>query len=174
MKSQSDTPRPARIMECPSGGELHLEHSEICKKHNCEPVGEYRALAESRPSADAPPHHCCLRCGWTPIEGMEGYLRIHGDEAQCLRCNDKLFGQIDPYPEAEGAAVQPPAPTTCSHPAELKVRTIETNTEICEFCETRDERRDALEMEAHYKAISRVQAAEITRLREALDKFEQK
>ena len=34
--------------------------------------------------------HCCLRCGWTPIEGMERYAEIHGLEAKCLRCGDTL------------------------------------------------------------------------------------
>ncbi len=34
--------------------------------------------------------HCCLRCGWRPIQGMDGYLQIHGETATCLQCHDTL------------------------------------------------------------------------------------
>lgn len=53
--------------------------------------------------------HCCLRCGYTPIEGMKEYLLIHGEEAKCCRCGDALVGQTDPYPEMAAAPVAVPA-----------------------------------------------------------------
>lgn len=43
------------------------------------------------------PFHCCYRCGWYPVEGMEEYMGIHGAEARCVRCGDLLAGQKDPY-----------------------------------------------------------------------------
>lgn len=48
--------------------------------------------------------HCCLRCGWVPIEGMEKFLSIHGDEARCLGACGEILPHnppfVDPYEEA--------------------------------------------------------------------------
>lgn len=45
-------------------------------------------------------YHCCKRCGFRPIEGMTKYMMIHGvDEAACIVCKERLYGQEDPYPE---------------------------------------------------------------------------
>lgn len=44
--------------------------------------------------------HCCLFCGWVPIEGMEEYLSIHREEAECIHCKKKLPHKppyTDPY-----------------------------------------------------------------------------
>lgn len=38
---------------------------------------------------DNPPH-CCLECGFVPVEGMLRYLQIHGDKADCVSCGAKL------------------------------------------------------------------------------------
>ncbi len=40
---------------------------------------------------------CCLRCGWTPLEGIKEYRSIHGNDAYCIRCNESLVNQPDPY-----------------------------------------------------------------------------
>jgi hypothetical protein len=38
----------------------------------------------------------CQVCGWVPVEGMKAYMRIHGDEAMCMRCGRDLN---DPPPQ---------------------------------------------------------------------------
>lgn len=45
----------------------------------------------------------CLRCGFMPGEGMERYLAIHGDDAKCVRCGDKLPSELQrPWSEQDG------------------------------------------------------------------------
>jgi hypothetical protein len=54
------------------------------------------------PSAKPPVPHCCLFCGWVPLEGMAEYLAIHGDKAECIHCKAKLPHHppyTEPYPE---------------------------------------------------------------------------
>lgn len=48
--------------------------------------------------------HCCLWCGFVPIEGMKRYLAIHGDDAACVTCREKLPHDppfVDPYEGVE-------------------------------------------------------------------------
>lgn len=40
----------------------------------------------------------------------------------------------------------------CGHPASLLVKSLESNAQWCELCDTRDRRNDAEAMERHYKA----------------------
>lgn len=52
------------------------------------------------PFSSNPVPHCCLFCGWVPIERMTKYLEIHGDDAECISCHRKLPHKppyIDPY-----------------------------------------------------------------------------
>ena len=35
-------------------------------------------------------HHCCLTCGWVPVEGMNEYRTIQGNDATCLQCGANL------------------------------------------------------------------------------------
>ena len=43
--------------------------------------------------------HCCLYCGWVPIEGMSRFLSIHGAKAECLGdCYHKDGGRLLPHP----------------------------------------------------------------------------
>lgn len=32
----------------------------------------------------------CLWCGFMPIEGMRGYILIHGEGARCVQCHSPL------------------------------------------------------------------------------------
>lgn len=44
------------------------------------------------PYSAGPIYHCCLQCGYRPIEGMMNYRRIHGFvTAKCCLCGADLF-----------------------------------------------------------------------------------
>jgi dCMP deaminase len=46
--------------------------------------------------------HCCPVCGFQPIEGMEKYKAIHGDEAKCIQCGQDLSGSEVVLPVGPG------------------------------------------------------------------------
>lgn len=53
--------------------------------------------------------HCCIRCGWVPLEGMEEYLECHADTAACVVCKYPLAGQAEDVAsvESRGGSVEP-------------------------------------------------------------------
>lgn len=76
------------------------------------------SLARATPEHPWPPH-CCPLCGFVPIEGMDAYVRIHGEKAKCVLpwCGAPLPARHPDHPFAPVGTSEPDASwCSCGRP----------------------------------------------------------
>lgn len=84
--------RQKRMGPCAHSNE-QLKHA-FAEMRRVKPDREHRLMGQITEALRVidTPHHCCLACGFTPGEGMEKFLQIHGPQRTMFGLKEPLGG----------------------------------------------------------------------------------